>query len=135
MVSKATELLFRLNIFRTRMNRYMGGVRRWFNPTPLPEDNRPETRVVRFPHTPCGCGSLLRNPEENESNENSAVHMQFQVTHIISYSSTAHVLSLLGGFGNSLCSFFLCTWKFQISNRYEMVTLLVNEENDRYRYP
>ncbi|CAM9900567.1 unnamed protein product, partial [Hapterophycus canaliculatus] len=32
------------------------------------------------PHSPRGCGSLLRRPEENKINENSALYMQFQVS-------------------------------------------------------
>ncbi|CAM9437472.1 unnamed protein product [Ectocarpus fasciculatus] len=68
------------NLRKEDVPRYMEGIRRWLNPTPLPKDKRPETKVVRLPQTPKGCGSLLRRPEEDESNENSAVQMLFQVS-------------------------------------------------------
>ncbi|CAB1100827.1 unnamed protein product [Ectocarpus sp. CCAP 1310/34] len=68
------------NLKEEDVPRYMEGVRRWLNPTPLPEDKRPETKVVRLPQTPKGYGSLLRRPEEDESNENSAVQLLFQVS-------------------------------------------------------
>ncbi|CAM9877673.1 unnamed protein product [Pylaiella littoralis] len=68
------------NLEDTDIPRYMEGVRRWFEPIPLPEETQSEMRLVKFPHSPSGCGSLLRKPEENESNENSAVYIQFQVS-------------------------------------------------------
>lgn len=59
----------------------MEGVRQRLNPNPLPKEKRPatETAIAKFPHSPYGCGSLLRRPEENETNDNSALLMQFQV--------------------------------------------------------
>ncbi|CAN0120298.1 unnamed protein product [Ectocarpus sp. 6 AP-2014] len=68
------------NLQKEDVPRYMEGVRRWLKPTPLPEDKRPETKIVRLPQTPKGCGSLLRRPEEDESNDNSAVQLLFQVS-------------------------------------------------------
>lgn len=73
------------SVYRTRFlylrwpDRYLEGVRRSFKPAPLPASKRPETVVVKFPLSPCGCGILIRKPEENKSNENSASQLLFQV--------------------------------------------------------
>ncbi|CAM9610251.1 unnamed protein product [Scytosiphon promiscuus] len=70
------------NLDKKDVPRYMEGVHRWLNPTPLSEEKQPltETKIVMFPHSPHGCGSLLLRPEENETNDNSALFMQFQVS-------------------------------------------------------
>lgn len=57
----------------------MKGIIRYFTLQPLPESARPEKKVVKFPRTPKGGGSLIRRREQNESNENSASQLLFQV--------------------------------------------------------
>lgn len=57
----------------------MKGIIRYFTLTPLPESARPEKRVVKFPRTPAGSGSLIRRREQNEDNDNSASQLLFQV--------------------------------------------------------
>lgn len=59
--------------------RYLDGITRWFKPAELPKDKIPERTVVKIPHTPKGCGFLLRKPEENKENDNSASVVFFQV--------------------------------------------------------
>ncbi|CAM9610322.1 unnamed protein product [Scytosiphon promiscuus] len=70
------------NLKNTDVPEYMKGIRQWLNPIPLSEEKHQatETKIVRFPLSPHGCGSLLRRPEENEGNDNSAMFMQFQVS-------------------------------------------------------
>lgn len=73
----------RRNLKRTVFvpNRYLEGMRRWFKPSPLPSDKRPEKTVVKLPLTPLGSGSLIRRREQNENNDNSASQLLFQVRH------------------------------------------------------
>lgn len=59
--------------------RFMKGIIRDFNLSPLPESARPEKKIVKFPRTPTGSGSLIRRREQNESNDNSASQLLFQV--------------------------------------------------------
>eukprot|EP00904_Undaria_pinnatifida_P012432 jgi/Undpi1/8319/HiC_scaffold_25.g10788.m1 len=68
------------NLRETDVPRYLDGVRRWFHPSPLPSEKRPEKMVVKFPLTPVGCGSLIRRREQNENNDNSASQLLFQVS-------------------------------------------------------
>jgi len=58
----------------------MTGIIRYFTLSPLPESDRPEKKVVKFPLTPTGSGSLIRRREQNESNENSASQLLFQAS-------------------------------------------------------
>lgn len=64
----------------------MKGVVRWFNLSPLPENMRPEKKLVRFPLTPAGSGSLIRRREQNNENDNSASQLLFQVRILRVYS-------------------------------------------------
>eukprot|EP00752_Nemacystus_decipiens_P006180 g5577.t1 len=59
---------------------FMKGIIRYFTLQPLPETARPEKKVVRFPRTPVGSGSLIRRREQNEKNDNSASQILFQVS-------------------------------------------------------
>ncbi|CAM9471198.1 unnamed protein product [Ectocarpus sp. 8 AP-2014] len=62
------------------VDQYMKGVVRWFNLSPLPENMRPEKKLIRFPLTPAGSGSLIRRREQNNENDNSASQLLFQVS-------------------------------------------------------
>ncbi|CAM9761157.1 unnamed protein product [Pylaiella littoralis] len=62
------------------VNRYMRGITRSFDLSPLPENERPEKRLVKFPRTPEGVGGLIRRREQNDDNDNSASQLQFQVS-------------------------------------------------------
>ena len=68
-------------------SRYLEGIRRWFNPSPLPSGKRPEKTVVKLPLTPLGCGSLIRRREQNENNDNSASQLMFQVRYRAVYAN------------------------------------------------
>lgn len=57
----------------------MKGIIRYFTLSPLPGISRPEKKVVKFPRTPKGSGSLIRRREQNANNDNSASQVLFQV--------------------------------------------------------
>ncbi|CAM9240500.1 unnamed protein product, partial [Discosporangium mesarthrocarpum] len=83
------------NLKEGDVDRYTEGMRKWFAPETLPFTERPERLIVAVPRTPSGCGYLIRRPEQNQDNENSASQLLFQAR--TPRSTESRVLSQLLG--------------------------------------